>query len=585
MQTIAIRAARAVQFVLGIIGALLGTFYSAKYTAITRRLGLPRVADSAKRGFVIVEIDGLSYPHLQAAMSLGYAPYIQRLIERDEFALHQWKTGLPCTTPAAQAGIMYGNNDDIPAFRWYDKAAEQLVVCKLPGTVKSIQDRISANREGILKGGSSVMNMFDGDASLSMFTLAALHRKRFFESVRGLGFLVLFILNPFRTLKMFALAIWEYLTDVAQSIWARWKKHQPLPLEWGFAFLRVFSNVILREIQTFAVLVDIYRGAPAIYTTYYGYDELAHRYGPLSKPALHALRAIDSRIRQIDNLRRRGLHRAYDLYVLSDHGMTPSVPFTHQYGQTLGEFIRECLGGRLKLNEAAGTEEQGAFQTIYLMEELRVIESNLSPPLTHIPRKLRQLVARRVVFNLDDEGTWDPLRRTDIVVRNSGSLSHVYLNVTPRQMDISEVAVFYPNLMSDLAAHEGIWLVVGREQQQVVILSKEGNITLDEDYQASRAYTVEGQDPLAALPNSRETAAQLNRVARFAHSGDLMLIGSYDPTLDSVCCFEQFWACHGGIGGPQESAFMLHNNATHWNLDRVAQATEIYPLFAQLYAR
>jgi len=585
MQRIATQAVKIVQVILDIIAALLGTYYSAKYAAIIRRLGLPRVADSARCGFVIIEIDGLSYPHLQAAMNLGYAPYMQRLVQRDEFVLNPWKTGLPCNTPAAQAGIMFGNNENIPAFRWYDKVAGEVIVCKMPGTIRAIQDRISANREGILKGGSSVMNMFDGDASLSMFTLAALHRKRFFESVRGFGFFVLFILNPFRTLKMFALAIWEYLTDLVQHIRARWKKQQPRPLEWGFAFLRVFSNVILREIQTFAVMVDIYRGVPAIYTTYYGYDELAHRYGALSKPAMHALRAIDARIRQIDNLRRRGLNRDYDLYVMSDHGMTTAIPFAHQYQQTLGEFIRECLGGRLKLNETTGAEEQGALQTIYLMEELRVIESNLLPPLTHIPRKIRQLVAKRVLFNLDDEGVWDPLRRTDIVVRNSGSLSHVYLNVTSKQMDISEVAAFYPNLMSDLAAHEGIWLVIGREQGQVVILSKEGSITLDDGYPADQEYAVEGQDPLAALPNPRETAAQLQRLARFAHSGDLLLMGSYDPAQDTVCCFEQFWACHGGVGGPQETAFLLQDSAFQWNLERVTQATEIYPLFAQRYVR
>src|SRR5690349_22468403 len=31
--------------------------------------------------------------------------------------------------------------------------------------------------------------------------------------------------------------------------------------------------------------------------------------------------------------------RPYDLYVMSDHGMTESLPFHHLYGQTLGQFI------------------------------------------------------------------------------------------------------------------------------------------------------------------------------------------------------------------------------------------------------
>ena len=578
MSAIGSFAGCAAQQLLDIIAAITGTYYSKKYAAVVRRLGLPRAESSKGRGFIAIQIDGLSHSHLEAAMEMGYAPHLWRMLRRGEFLLQPWRSGLPCTTPAAQAGIMFGNNDDIPAFRWYDKDSGESIVCKPPRTLKSIQDRVSSGRPGILAGGSSFMNMFDGDAALSMFTLAAMNRKRFFESVRGLGFLLLFALNPFRSLKTIVLAVWEYLTDLVQHISASRRGQGRHSLHRSFPVFRVMSNVVFREIQTFAVMVDIYRGVPSIYTTFYGYDELAHHYGPLSRVALRALDAVDRCVRQVDSLRRVALTRQYDLYILSDHGMTSAQPFQLAYGQTLGELIRDLIGDGLRVNERSGDEQQGALQALYLMDELAAIEANVPPPLAHVPRRIRKLVAQRMPLSDEDRSSFDLLRCTDVVVHNSGSMSHVYFDVTPRQMNISEVASVYPSLMCELAAHPGIWLVIGREDQQVVVMSSEGVLQLD------CPYRVEGKDPLADLPAPRVVAEQVRRLALFPHSGDLVLMGTYDPKSQVVSCFEQQWACHGGIGGPQEIAFMIIPHEVDWDLGEVAQATEIYPLFANRYA-
>lgn len=60
-------------------------------------------------------------------------------------------------------------------------------------------------------------------------------------------------------------------------------------------------------------------------------------------------------------------------------------------------------------------------------------------------------------------------------------------------------------------------------------------------------------------------------------------MGSYHPADQLVCCFEQQWACHGGLGGPQEMAFMMMGADVGWDLGQVEQATQIYPLFAGRY--
>lgn len=569
---------QAAQVALDVFAAISGAYYSRKYATLTRRLGLPRFAESDRRGFVVIQIDGLAHSYLQTAIEQGYAPNIQRLIRRGVLSLHSWRTGLPSSTPAAQAGIMFGANDNIPAFRWYDKLRAESVVCKFPAPLHAIRANLPNRGPGLLRGGSSLMNMFDGDAATSIFTVGALQQKSFFEGVRGIGFLVLFLLNPIRTVKIGVLSLWEYLVDLFQRTRARLRRQYPRPLAAAFPFLRVLSNVILREIQTFAVLLDIYRGVPSIYTTYYGYDELAHSYGPTSRVAFRALHAIDARIHQIEVLRRMGLTRDYDLFVLSDHGMTPSVPFEHASGQTLGQFVRSAAGQARQLSEAATTWTRDSLGPYYLLEELRAIEAGAPAGLRHIPAKIRQLVAARVGREPEEGEIWNAAQHGDLVVLNSGPMSHVYLNVTAKQLDLSEIAAFHPELVGSLLAHAGIGLVLGRESGQVYVMSSKGLVVLGEGYQ------VEGADPLAALPDPQLSAAQLKRLALFPNSGDLIIMGSYDEAAGSITCFEPQWACHGGMGGPQEVAFMLKPAELAWKVDRVQQATEIYALFAAHYA-
>ena len=573
--------ARLAQMVLDAAAAVLGICYTAKYTVIIRRLGLAKLSETERPGLLIIQIDGLSYEHLHEAMKRGYAPHLRRLWQQGEVILRPWYVGLPCTTPATQAGIMFGNNEDIPGFRWYIKEAQRAITCTSPNAIAEIQRRISQGRRGILKGGSSFMNMFDGDASLSMFTLGAMNRQRFFESVRGLGFFLLFLLNPFRTVKTLFVVVWEYFQDVVQRVSALLRKDKvPHLLKGTSLFLRIMGDVIFREVQTFAVMIDIYRGVPAIYTTYYGYDEVAHHYGPLSKPALRALRAIDARVRRIDSFRRRSLTRDYDLYILSDHGMTSAVPFRKAYGQSLGDFIRGLVGKRARLSESLDIERRDVLHAIYLKEELQAIESNVRPALARVPHRLAEIVRER--FGLDGhngkEASLESLREADVVVRNSGSMSHVYLNVGSKQLSLSEIEEFFPGLAQGLLAHPGIWLVIGREGETVIVSSREGKLFLDGEYR------VLGRDPLEGVASPRVMADFIRRMARFPHAGDLILMGRYEPKTEIVSCFEEQWACHGGLGGPQEVAFLMVEKHVPWEAIEVRQATDLYQFFKERYS-
>ncbi len=76
-------------------------------------------AGETGRGLMMLEIDGLSYWHIKQALDDGLLPTLQQLIDEEGYELSHVDCGLPSMTSSCQAGIMFGDNSDIPAYRWY----------------------------------------------------------------------------------------------------------------------------------------------------------------------------------------------------------------------------------------------------------------------------------------------------------------------------------------------------------------------------------------------------------------------------------------------------------------------------------
>jgi len=94
---------------------------------IARRQGRPFSTDAP--GILFLEIDGLARPVLQRAIRDGNAPQMASWLERGTHRLAEWETDLSSQTGASQAGILLGSNEDIPAFRWVEKATSKVVTC------------------------------------------------------------------------------------------------------------------------------------------------------------------------------------------------------------------------------------------------------------------------------------------------------------------------------------------------------------------------------------------------------------------------------------------------------------------------
>ena len=243
----------------------------------------------------MLQIDALAYSDLRRALELGLCPTIARLL-REGFALRRFFCGLPSATPYCQAGMFHGENGGIPAFRFYDKAARKVITCNAPHGVQYIRDRIHS--PGALAGGSSYVNLLDGDAQTVAFTVATREKMSVYRRLGGTRMGLLMLLHPIRMARMVLQGAFEWLLEE----WERARGElagRATHSEGIFPFIRILSNVIIRELQTMAILLDVYLGVPVIYSTFMQYDELAHHFGPSSKQALADMRRTDARIAEI----------------------------------------------------------------------------------------------------------------------------------------------------------------------------------------------------------------------------------------------------------------------------------------------
>src|ERR1043166_8336619 len=172
----------------------LGWYYGLKYRLFRRE---QRPQDGA-RGLVMLQIDALSYVELRRAIELGYCPTISKMVGEEGYTLRRWFCGLPSATPYCQAGIFHGENDGIPAFRFYDKTEQRVITCNTPAGVQYIRDRIQS--PGALAGGSSYVNLLDGDASTVAFTVATRERMSVYRQLGGTRMALLILLHPLRVL-------------------------------------------------------------------------------------------------------------------------------------------------------------------------------------------------------------------------------------------------------------------------------------------------------------------------------------------------------------------------------------------------
>ncbi|MCS7060395.1 MAG: phage holin family protein [Anaerolineae bacterium] len=536
------------------------SFYDGMVQWLSRRLNLPSAVEPG-RGIVVLEIDGLSYQRMVYAVQAGIMPNVAQMLREGTHRLSHFDCGLPSQTSSAQAGIMYGDNYDIPAFRWYEKTTGRMIVSNRFDDAAALDARY-AGGNGLLRGGSSINNLMAGDATKRLLTLSALRDPDEEAARRRNEDLYLFWLNPYIFARSVILTVWDLIVELFEAARQRALDVQPRinRFQKAYPVLRALANVFLRELGTYMVILDIIRGVPAIYTTYVGYDEVAHHAGPDSPDALHTLRALDRSIGRVRDVIQRKAGRPYDLFILSDHGQSAGAPFRQRYGMTLAQLIESLVTVRTSAPTGSDT---GQYFVGALAAELRA--ATLQRPDKRRRDQLRNAALGRTGRALERQlsaspdsasnetapPVTPPAMQAPVIVCAGGNLAHAYFNLKTSKVNLGELQAAYPGLVDALVRHPGIGFVVAYDDDGTPIaLGKTGAHNL-----VTGAVT--GIDPLAVYGDPDLRAEQLLRLAEFPNSGDLIINSTLYPD-GQVAAFEELVGSHGGLGGQQTDAFLLH---------------------------
>jgi len=498
-------------------------------------------------GVLFLEVDGLAHAVVSRAIRDGNAPTLARWLREGSHRLIRWETDWSSQTGACQAGLLHGSNDDLPAFRWWEKDRNAPIVSNHPRDTMEIERRVSNGRGLLAADGASRANLLSGDAPHSLLTMSTV-LKRDRPGRIGQDYFAYFAspYNVARTLVLFSGEVvsewWSALQQRRQDI------HPRVPRPFPYPLVRAWTTVIQRDLQVQALIGDLYAGRPVAYTTFLGYDEVAHHSGIERLETLTTLRSIDRQLARIE-VAAKDAPRPYHLVVLSDHGQTQGATFEDRYGMSLEQLVKEACA-----TENVETETQSDEAMGYLSASL----TEASQGDNALARSVRRATERRtvdgaVVLGKDER---EEIRREkeresvpELVVMASGCLGLISFPRESGRLTLERIHECYPVVIDALRDHPGIgFLLVRSERYGAIVIGARGLNFLDGE-------RVEGEDPLA--PFGPNADLHVKRTDGFAHCADIMVNSAYWPETEEVAAFEELVGSHGGLGGTQSYPFAL----------------------------
>lgn len=514
----------------------------------------------SSQGIILMEIDGLSYHHIRKAIAEGWMPTLRRMMREDGYVLSRFDCGLPSQTSACQAGIMFGDNFDIPAFRWFDKDEGRMIVS---GHDAPWINARHAKGNGLMRAGSSVNNMLNGDARISILTLADLFQASEEQQRRRAQDFYLLMLNPYFLMRTLVLYLADVFRELFEATLQQLRREAPRLNRFAhfYPFIRAATTVLMRDVSAYLTILEIVRGTPALYVTWPGYDEVAHHSGPWTHDAFHTLSQYDKVIARVRETIERKAPRPYELIILSDHGQSYGWTFKQRYGKSLKEYIEEILPQGASVTQSAGGDDGMMSVNAMALELDNVQNQNMGGRIgKRVVRNARRVVQRGVRAHEgggmtppappSGDGSEKPAA-PQVTVCASGNLAQVYFDLAPRRLKLSEINAAHSGLVDALVRHEGIGIVMAYDDDgQAIAFGKKG---------AHNVHTgaVVGEDPLTMYGDPQLRAAQLRRLADFPHNGDLTVISTFYPD-GTVAAMEELVGNHGGLGGEQTDAFIFH---------------------------
>jgi len=503
-------------------------------------------------GLLCLEIDGLAHDVLRRALRDGNAPVLARWMHDRGYRLNEWETDWSSQTGACQAGLLHGSDDDMPAFRWWEKDTGRAIVTNHPRDAAEIERRRSNGRGLLYADGASRANILSGDAPHSMLTMSTvLDRNR--QGRLGQDYFAYFA-SPYGVARTLLRVIGEFFIERFSAVQQVRRDVRPrIKRDWKYALVRSYATVIQLDLQVASVTADVLAGRPVIYTTFLAYDEVAHHSGIERPDTLAVLRKVDQ---AIDRIAAAVEHapRPYELVVLSDHGQSQGATFRQRYGEGLEDIVARFAGdGEVRSEDAHSDEGLASFNA-----GVSEVASRDSP----VGHAVRTAAGKRLDEEPPDENV------PEVSVMASGNLGIISFPREPGRVTLEQIAERRPGLLDALRGHPGIAFVLVRsEHLGAVVLGPSGRRLLRDD-------TVEGDDPLA--PFGPFAADHIRRTDGFPHCPDIVVNSTYWDELEEVAAFEELVGSHGGMGGGQAHPFVLHPAELPWPEEPVVSSEAVH---------
>ncbi len=478
-----------------------------------------------EKGLLILHIDGLGYHYLKEALAQGRMPFIQQLLQQEGYELMRYRCGIPSTTPFVQAGILFGDNSEIPAFRWWDKEENRLVEFGGRSSFKYVAHKYFQNCHSLVTNGASIAACYPADAadtfnldyrSPAGRTPARRHLQR--------HILMSWLANPIHLVDWTRHGLWQ-IWKANLEYWRAYFGKQRIAKTYVIADM--LEEIFLHQFTRFAVTQAMHENYPSIYAAFYAYDETAHAFGPAADYSWRILSHIDNSIRRVAHRRRTQRSREYEMVILSDHGQVETTPFNQKYGLSVSELLAQWL-------------------PTYEIEEHR--GKKITPPQ-------------------NPEG--------HIVLTYSGGLAHLYFKDLPGRLDHHAISQNFPGLIEKISSTMGIDFVMVRDERTDVLFTREGPIRFSES-----SLDGDARRFLQRFDDAEVIARQLHKLDSFERSGDLVLFGQYGNNRQIN--FEHQVGGHGSIGGEQLFPFILAKREWGFDTGEVVSASDLHAPLVRL---
>ncbi len=487
---------------------------------LIRLLRLTKAQGAASEpGLVLVQIDGLSRTQLERAMATGHLPFLAQLLRKQRYHLHSLYSGLPSSTPAMTAELLYGVTGAVPAFSFYDRSTATVFRMFDFHNAKEVEQWLELRGQPLLAGGSAYAGIYTGGAAETHFCASVMGLDDLFRARYPLRLFFILLLSVYSLLRVSVLLAVEFLLaffDFVRGLIAG----QDLWKELKFVPSRVGVSILMRELATIGAKIDVTRGLPTVYLDLVGYDEQAHRRGPSSRFAHWTLKGIDRAIARIWRTAMRSSQRDYDVWIFSDHGSEEMVPYIYQNGRALEEAIAEAFDGAIKAFVASHDSAVGQSGHRGLHVAGR---SNIRP---------------RLLLRLPEHEA--PVLQPQPVVTAMGPLGHLYIEQTfegPARDHLARALVRRARIPM---------VAIVDDEDRVRVWTVEGVFLLPED--AARVFGP--NHPFLA-----DVTEDFIALCRHPDAGDFVLWGW--SASGHCCTFPIEHGSHGGPGPEETHGFAL----------------------------